>query len=113
MFDGYNVETKNAIDALACGGVKFGVQSAPRRYLAARNIFDNELLVVTILRMALSLATLYSNFMEQTCNGEYKLMHVNREDRTFYCNMLLFILTRQLLESARSKGINPDIEGNP
>jgi hypothetical protein len=27
--------------------------------------------------------------------------------------MLLFIFTGQLLERARSKGINPDIEGDP
>jgi hypothetical protein len=72
-----------------------------------------ELLVVTIWRTALSLAMIYSNFMEQTCNGEYKLIRVNREDRTFYCNMLLFIFTGQLLERTRSKGINPDIEGDP
>jgi hypothetical protein len=46
----------------------------------------------------LSLATSYSNFMEQKCNGEYKLIHVNREDRTFYRNMLLLIFTGQFLE---------------
>jgi hypothetical protein len=51
--------------------------------------------------------------MEHTCNGEYKLIHVNREDREFYRNMMLFIFTGQLLECARSKGINPDIEGDP
>jgi hypothetical protein len=45
--------------------------------------------------------------------GEYKLIHVNREDRVFYRNMLLFIFTGQLLDRARSKGINPDIEGAP
>jgi hypothetical protein len=59
------------------------------------------------------LATSYSNFMEQTCNGEYELIHVNREDREFYRNMLLFSFTGQLLELARYKGISPDIEGNP
>jgi hypothetical protein len=63
--------------------------------------------------MDLSLATSYSNFMENTCNGEYKLIHVNREDMTFYRNMLLFIFTGQLLERTRSKGTNPDIEGDP
>jgi hypothetical protein len=51
--------------------------------------------------------------MEHTCNGEYKLIHVNTEDRAFYRNMLLFMFTGQLLECARSKGINPDIEGDP
>jgi hypothetical protein len=51
--------------------------------------------------------------MEHTCNGEYELIHVNREDRAFYRNMLLFIFTGQLLERARSKGINPDIESDP
>jgi hypothetical protein len=106
MFGCYNVETKNIIDALACDGVTFGIQASPREYLTARNIFDNELIVVTILRTALSLATLYSNFIEQTCNSEYKLIHVNREDRTF-------IFTVQLLEHAISKGINPNIEGDP
>jgi hypothetical protein len=109
----YNVETKNVIDDLACGGVAFGVQSAPREYLTSRILFDNELLVVTLLCTALSLATSYSNFMEHTCNGENKLIHVNREDRAFYGNMLLFIFTGKLLERARSKGINPDIEGDP
>jgi hypothetical protein len=113
MFGCYNVETKNIIDALACDGVTFGIQSASREYLAARNIFDNELLVVTILRTTLFLATLYSNFMEQTCNGEYKLIHVNREYMTLYRNKLLFIFTGQLLECARSKDIDPDIEGAP
>jgi hypothetical protein len=96
---------------LACDGATFWLQAAPREYLASRNLFNNELLVVTISRTALSLATFYSNFTEKKCNGEYKLIHVNREDRTFYCNMLLLIFTGQLLEGARSKGIHPDIEG--
>jgi hypothetical protein len=51
--------------------------------------------------------------MEQTCNGEYKLIHVNMEDRAFYHNMLLLIFTGKLLECERSKGINPNIEGEP
>jgi hypothetical protein len=100
MFGCYNVETKNVIDALACGTEAFGVQATPREYLTSRNLFDNELLVVTLSRTALSLATTYSNFMEKTCNGEYKLIHVNREDRVFYRNMLLFIFTGQLLDRA-------------
>jgi hypothetical protein len=107
------METKNVIDALACGAVAFGVQASPREYLTSLNLFDNELLAVTLSHTALSLAMSYYNFMEQTCNGEYKLIHVNREDRAFYLNMLLFIFTGQLLERARSKGINPDIEGDP
>jgi hypothetical protein len=109
----YNVETKNVIDDLACGAVAFGVQASPRDYLTSRNLFDNELLVVTLSRTALSLATSYSNAMEQTCNGEYKLIRVSREDRAFYRNILLFIFTGQLLERAQYKGINPDIEGDP
>jgi hypothetical protein len=113
MFGCYNVATKNVIDALDCGEEPFGVHATPREYLTARNLFDNELLVVTILCTALSLASIYSNFMQKTCNGEYKLIHVNREDRVFYRNMLLFIFTGLLLERARSKGINPDIEGDP
>jgi hypothetical protein len=68
MFGCYNVETKNIIDALACGTVAFGVQASPREYLTSRNLFDNELLVVTLSHTALSLATSYSNFMEQACN---------------------------------------------
>jgi hypothetical protein len=113
MFGCYNVETKNVIDDFACGAVAFGVQSSPREYLTSRNLFDNDLLVVTLSRTAISLATSYSNFMEQTCSGECKPIHVNREDRELYHNMLLFIFTGQLLEHARSKGINPDIEGDP
>jgi hypothetical protein len=113
MFGCYNVETKNAIDAFACGAVAFGVQASPRECLTLFNLFDNELLIVTLLRTALYLATSYSNFMEHTCNGEYKLIHVNREDRAFYRNMLLLFFTGQLLERARFKGINPDIEGDP
>jgi hypothetical protein len=69
MFGCYNVDTKTVIDALACGGVAFVVHSAPMEYLTSRNLFDNELLVVTLSRTALSLAMSYSNFMEQTCNG--------------------------------------------
>jgi hypothetical protein len=68
---------------------------------------------VTLSRTALFLATSYSNFIEQTCNGEYKLIHVNREDRAFYRNMLFLIFIGQLLEHELSKGINPDIEGDP
>jgi hypothetical protein len=83
IFGCYNVVTKNVIDALACGAEPFGVQATPREYLTSRNLFGNELLVVTISRTALSLATIYSNFMEKTCNGKYKLIHVNREDRVF------------------------------
>jgi hypothetical protein len=113
MFGCYNVVTKNIIDALACGAEPFGVQATPREYLTSRNLFDNELLVVTISRTDLSMATIYSNFMEKKCNREYKLIHVNREDRVFYRNMLLFIFTGQLLDRALSKGINPDIDGDP
>jgi hypothetical protein len=69
--------------------------------------------VVTISCTALSLASTYSNFMEKTCNGEYKLIHVNREDRVFYRNMLFFIFKGQLLDRFWSKGINLDIEGDP
>jgi hypothetical protein len=107
------VETKNAIEALACDGVTVGIQAALSEYLTACKLFENELLVVTILRTALNLATLYSNFMEQTFNSEYKLIRVNREDMHFYRNMLLFIFTGQLLEHARSKGMNPIVKGNP
>jgi hypothetical protein len=64
MFVCYNVETKNVIDDLACGVVAFGVQASPREYLTSRNLFDNELLVVTLLCTALSSAMTYSNFME-------------------------------------------------
>jgi hypothetical protein len=109
----YSVETNNVSDDLDCVAVALGVQASPREYLTSSNLFDNKLLVVTLSRTALSLATSYSNFMEHTCNREYKLIHVNREDRAFYCNILLFIFTGQLLERARSKGINPDIEGDP
>jgi hypothetical protein len=111
MFGCFNVITKNVIDALYCGAEPFGVHATPREYLTSRNLFDNELLVVTISRTALSLATIYSNFMEKTCNGQYKLIHI--EDRVFYRNMLLFIFTGQLLDRARSKGLNPYIEGDP
>jgi hypothetical protein len=107
------VETKNVIEALACFAEALGVQATPREYLASLSLFDNELLVVTILRMVLSLATPYSNFMKKTCNGEYKLIHVNREDRVLYLNMMLFIFTGQLLDRARSKVIHPDIERDP
>jgi hypothetical protein len=69
MFGCYNVETNNVIDALACGAVALGVQASPREYLTSRNLFDNELLVVNLSRTSLYLATSYSNFMEQTCNG--------------------------------------------
>jgi hypothetical protein len=59
------------------------------------------------------MATFYSNFMEQKCNGDYTLIHGNMEDGPFYRNTLLFIFTGQLLERARSKGsINPNIEGD-
>jgi hypothetical protein len=102
MFGCYNAVAMNVIDTLACGAETFGVQATPREYLTSRNLFDNELLVVTISRTDLSLATIYSNFMEKTCNGQYKLIHVNREDRVFYFNMLLLIFTGQLLDRARS-----------
>jgi hypothetical protein len=57
MFGSCNVETKKVIDALTCGGVAFGVQSAPREYLTSRNLLDNALMAATVSRMALSLAT--------------------------------------------------------
>jgi hypothetical protein len=69
-------------------------------YLTSRHLFDTELLVVTILRTALCLATIDTNFMGQACNGEYKLIHINKEDKMLYRNMLLFIFTRRLLECA-------------
>jgi hypothetical protein len=83
------------------------------KYLTSRNLFNNEFLVVTLSRTDLSLTTSYSNFMEHKCNGEYKLIHVNRKDRALYRNMLLFSFTGQLLERVQSKGISPDIKGDP
>jgi hypothetical protein len=47
MFGCYNIETKNDIDTLASDGVTFGIQARSREYITARNLFDNELLVVT------------------------------------------------------------------
>jgi hypothetical protein len=88
MFGSYNVETKNVMDTLACEVVAF-------------DLFDNELMVVTISRTALSMVTTYSHFMEQTCKGVYFLIHVNRGDQTFYHNMFLFIFTGQLLERVK------------
>jgi hypothetical protein len=67
------------------------VQASPREYLTSHNLFNNELLVVTLSCTALSLAMSYYNFMEQTCNQEYKLININRVDRSFYRDMLLFI----------------------
>jgi hypothetical protein len=98
---------------LTCEGVAFGIQAGPGEYLTARNLFDNELLVVTISRTALSIVTTYSNFKEQTCNGYYKIIHINREDMPFHPNILLFIFTGQLLEHAISKGMNPNTDGDP
>jgi hypothetical protein len=111
MFGCYNVATKNIIDTLASEGVTVGIQARSSEYLTAHNLFNNELLLVTIFRTALNMATTYSNYMGQTCNGGYSLIQV--EDRTFYRNILLFIFTSQLLECARSKGINHNIDGDP
>jgi hypothetical protein len=43
----------------------------------------------------------------------YSLIQVNREYQTFYRNMLLFVSSGQLLERTTSKGVNPNIEGDP
>jgi hypothetical protein len=91
MFEYYKVGTKNVIDTLASESVTFSIQARSSEYITARNLFDNQFMVVTISRTALSMATAYYNFMEQTCNGGYSLIQVNREDRTFYRNMLLLI----------------------
>jgi hypothetical protein len=56
-------------------------------------------------------ATTYSNVMEITCKGVYSFIHGNREDRTSYRNMALFVFTNQLLH--KSKGSNPNIDGDP
>jgi hypothetical protein len=64
MFGCYNVATKNVFDALACDAVAFGVQASPMEYLTSRNLFNNELLCVTLSCTALSLATSYSTFIE-------------------------------------------------
>jgi hypothetical protein len=100
MLGCYNVETKNAIDTLASDGVVLGIKARPREYLKACNLFDNEFMVVTISHTTLGMATTYSNFMEQTCNGNYSLIHVIGKDRILYRNMLLFIFTGQLLQCA-------------
>jgi hypothetical protein len=113
MFCCHNVETNNGIETLASEGVTFSTQARYLEYLTARNIFDTELLFITISRTALHMATSYSNFMEQTRNADYSLIRVNREDQRLYRNMLLFIFTGQLLEPTKSKGINPNIEGGP
>jgi hypothetical protein len=71
------------------------------------------LLVVSISRSAVSLATYYYTFLEQTCNGVYSLNQVNSGDKTFYRNAMLFQFTGQLLERANAKAINPVFEGDP
>jgi hypothetical protein len=37
----------------------------------------------------------------------------NKEDNTFFCNVLLFRFTGKLLERANAEGINPIMEGDP
>jgi hypothetical protein len=101
MIGCYTVETKNIIDTLASEGVTFGIQARSREYLTAHNLFNNELLVITISRTDLSMVTSHSNLMDQTYNVGYSLIQVNMEDRTFYRNMLLFIFTGQLLKRAK------------
>jgi hypothetical protein len=113
MFGCDNLDTKNVIDSLASESVTRTIQSSRQEYLPTGNLFDNELLVFSISRSAVSMATFYSNFLEQTCNGEYALIQVNKEDKTFYHNMLLFRFTCKLLERANAKGIDPIIEGDP
>jgi hypothetical protein len=113
MFGCYTLDMKNVIDSLASESVPCTRQASHREYLPAGNLFDNELLVVSISRSATSLETTYSTFLEETCNGVYSPIQVNKEDNTFYRNMLLFRFTGELLEGANVKGINPIIEGDP
>jgi hypothetical protein len=113
MFGCYNLDTKNVIDSLASESVTWARHASRWEYLPAVNLFDNELLVVSISRSATSLATTYSTFLEQACNGVYSLIQANKEDNTFYRNMLLFRFTGELLKRANAKGINPIIEGDP
>jgi hypothetical protein len=80
MFGRYNIEIKNVIGSLASEGVTFGKHVRYREYLNARNLFDNEFLVITISRTALGMATYYSKLTEQTCTGAYSLIQVNMED---------------------------------
>jgi hypothetical protein len=109
----YNIDTKNDIDSLSSEAANCAIRASRREYLPARNLFDNELPVVSISCSAVSLATAYSTFLGKTCNGVYSLIQVNNADKTFYRNMMLFRFTGQLLERANAKGVNPVFEGGP
>jgi hypothetical protein len=70
MFGCYHIPTKNVIESLSTEGKTCSSQARPGEYLAVGNLFNNELLVITISRTVLSMATTYANFLERTCKGD-------------------------------------------
>jgi hypothetical protein len=71
----------------------FSSQARPQEYLVAGNLFDDELLVITISRTVRSMATTYAHFLERKFSGDYTLINVTKDDRTFYCNVALFLFS--------------------
>jgi hypothetical protein len=59
------------------------------------------------------MATIYANFLERPCHGDYTLINATKDDRTLYHNIPLFLFTGQFLERVTTKGMHPNIEGNP
>jgi hypothetical protein len=109
----YNLDTNNFIDSLTSEAVNYDTQTSRWEYLPARNLFTYELLAVSISCSAVSRATDYSTFLEQTCNGVDSLDWVNNGGNLFNPNMLLFWFTGHVVELANAKGINPVFEGDP
>ena len=112
MFGCYNGSTKNVMDSLAYQNVAVAVQANGREYLPARNLFDNELLVVAISRTVVAISKTYSAFLHNAC-GVHSLTQVLIDDKTFFANMAQFLLTAQLLDRANRVGINPAVVGKP
>jgi hypothetical protein len=83
MFECYHVTTKNMIESFSSEGVTFSSQARPREYLTVGDLFHIELLVVTISHTVLSMVATYANFTERTCNGDYTLINVTNDDRTY------------------------------
>jgi hypothetical protein len=116
MFGCFDPETRNVITTMALGqrdNVELRPQGPRRDYIMSKNLFNNELLVVSISMAAKTLARCYSLWLVDACNGLDGAPKIVPDDANIYRNMATFQFTAGLLLLAKRVGINPNLDIDP
>jgi hypothetical protein len=113
MFGAYDDPTKHVLTSVASGTSAFQNQANVRDQLTANNLFDTYLLVVSMSRAVEKMAPIFTFFLFKMLDGQHGLQDMGQDAKPLYTNISTFLLTGQLLERAKTMGINPDLDTFP